>query len=89
MSLNLLFRKKKPLFEKCQVLIHFPISNTTHVFPGPFHDLNVNVERVSEISPYYHHTKPLAAVDQLLDFTYMSTPVFRSAPYTYRLNYLN
>lgn len=82
-------QEEKALIWKSQVLIPFNISDITHVFSSSLPDLNMNVERVSEILPCYHHTKPLAVVDKPLDFTYMSTCVFQLALYTNQLNYLH
>lgn len=82
-------QEEKILIWKSQVLIPFTISDIMHAFSGPFPDLNMNVAKTSEFLPCYRCTKPLVAVDQPLDFTYMSTRVFCFAPYTNQSNYLN
>lgn len=83
------FQEEKTLIQKSEVLIPFTSSDITHAFFGPFPDLNTNVARISEFFPCYHGTKTLAAIDQPLDLTYMSTRVFYSSPYTNQSNYLS
>lgn len=79
----------KTLIWKSQVLIPFTIADITYAFAGPFPDCNINVARISEFSPCNHRTKPLTAINEPLDLTYMTTRIFRSAPYINQSNYLN
>lgn len=74
-------QEEKVLTWKLHVLIPFIISRITHVFSGPFLDINTNVAKPSEIFPCYHRTKTLEDMTKPLYFNYMATRVFCSVPY--------
>lgn len=69
---------------KSQILILFSISNKTHAYLGPLYDANAKAERLKELFPSYHRTKPIVCSKQPIDLNYISVSlrVFRSAPST-------